>query len=40
MNKNINNWDDIYTNKLAGSFLRYPNENLVTLFFRIENILI
>lgn len=34
MNKNISNWDDIYSNKKAGSFLHYPNENLVTLFFQ------
>lgn len=34
MDKNIANWDDIYSNGKAGSFLSYPNENLVTLFFQ------
>lgn len=34
MDKNISNWDEIYSNNKAGSFLRYPNENLVTLFFQ------
>lgn len=34
MNKNIENWDDIYSNNKAGCFLNYPNENLVTLFFQ------
>jgi len=34
MDKNIANWDDIYRNNKAGSFLSYPNENLVTLFFQ------
>jgi SAM-dependent methyltransferase len=34
MDKNIANWDDIYSNNKAGSFLNYPNENLVTLFFQ------
>jgi ubiquinone/menaquinone biosynthesis C-methylase UbiE len=34
MDKNIANWDDIYSNSKAGSFLSYPNENLVTLFFQ------
>ena len=33
MDKNIENWDQIYTQNKAGSFLNYPNENLVTLFF-------
>lgn len=34
MDKNIANWDDIYTNNKAGSFLSYPSENLVTVFFQ------
>ena len=34
MDKNFANWDDIYRNSRAGSFLSYPNENLVTLFFQ------
>lgn len=34
MDKNITNWDEIYSNNKAGSFLNYPNENLVTLFFQ------
>lgn len=34
MDKNVTNWDEIYSNNKAGSFLNYPNENLVTLFFQ------
>lgn len=34
MDKNIANWDEIYSNNKAGGFLNYPNENLVTLFFQ------
>ncbi len=34
MDKNITNWEEIYSNNKAGSFLNYPNENLVTLFFQ------
>ncbi len=32
--KNIRNWEEIYRDKKAGSFLNYPNEILVTLFFQ------
>ena len=34
MNQNIINWNNIYKNHGAGSFLNYPNEVLVTLFYR------
>ena len=34
MNENVNNWESIYKNKGPGSFLNYPNELLVSLFYR------
>jgi SAM-dependent methyltransferase len=32
--KSHDRWEDIYKNKGPGNFLRYPNEVLVSLFFR------
>jgi SAM-dependent methyltransferase len=37
--KNAKNWEEIYRDKKAGSFLIYPNENLVTLFFQNRGII-
>jgi len=34
MDKNFENWQQIYAQGLAGSYMRYPNENLVSLFFQ------
>ena len=34
MDKNLENWQQIYAQGLAGSYMRYPNENLVSLFFQ------
>lgn len=34
MEKNIEKWQQIYAQGLAGSFMQYPNETLVTLFFQ------
>jgi len=39
MNKNVANWDNIYSNNKPGSYLNYPNENLVTLFFHNRNVI-
>ena len=34
---NGSNWEQIYSHNKPGSFLNYPNENLVTLFFQNRN---
>ncbi len=34
MDKNLENWQQIYDEGLAGSYMSYPNENLVSLFFQ------
>lgn len=37
MDETINKWNAIYNDGLAGSYMRYPSENLVTLFMRFKN---
>lgn len=34
MNRNAESWEAIYSHNLAGSFLHYPNDTLVSLFFQ------
>jgi len=37
MDQTINKWNAIYSEGLSGSYMRYPSENLVTLFMRFKN---